>query len=329
MSADIERLTRRWYRRLRPTNLWEAAKHYVMGLLERADQHHVFLNASGLAFSLLICIMPLVLIIFSLLGEFLARPSIADQINAFIDRAIPYGEYAAYIKDLIVTRVQEFATYKREAGVVGFVGLTFAATGLFSGMRTVLNTVFKVNHSESILIAKLRDLVLVLVVMLFVSLATTLLPALEALGGMIESIPWAAKAHEWFGGGLSGDSVSLAVVFVMFLFVYYAVPQSRPPKAAVIVGAFSAAALWFIAKEAFGFYLAHVVTLKKVYGAYSLLVVVAFWIYYSAIVFIIGAEIGQLWEERRYKVRTAEAAEESLKKPAEKTEDRMPSGRDA
>ncbi|MCK7519857.1 MAG: hypothetical protein MZV64_20055 [Ignavibacteriales bacterium] len=31
----------------------------------------------------------------------------------------------------------------------------------------------------------------------------------------------------------------------------------------------------------------------KIYGAYALVVVVAFWIFYASIVFIIGAEIGK------------------------------------
>jgi membrane protein len=269
-----------------------------VGIYNRADEHHIFLNASGLAFSLFICIMPLLLIIFALLGEILARPSINDQIYAFIDRAIPYAEYADYVKAMVTERVVEFTTYKREAGVIGFVGLTFAATGLFSGMRTVLNTVFRVKTSESILIAKLRDLLLVIVVMLFVLLSTTLLPMLDVVLRSLSDVPGVTQAQRWLMGGLPVDIVSLGLIFASFLFIYYAVPQVRPTHGVALVGALSAAILWFIAKEAFGFYVSHVVTLKRVYGAYTLLIVVAFWIYYTAIVFIIGAEIGQLHGER-------------------------------
>jgi len=38
--------------------------------------------------------------------------------------------------------------------------------------------------------------------------------------------------------------------------------------------------------------------MTRVYGAYTLLIAVVFWIYYSAVVFIVGAEIGQLYRER-------------------------------
>jgi len=40
-------------------------------------------------------------------------------------------------------------------------------------------------------------------------------------------------------------------------------------------------------------------TLNRIYGTYALIVVVAFWIYYSSILFLVGAEIGQLYRERR------------------------------
>ena len=76
------------------------------------------------------------------------------------------------------------------------------------------------------------------------------------------------------------------------------VPYRKPPRRAIIVSAVSATILWVLAKQIFGFYIAHFVMLQRVYGTYAIMVVVAFWIYYTAIVFVIGAEIGQLFRER-------------------------------
>ena len=66
------------------------------------------------------------------------------------------------------------------------------------------------------------------------------------------------------------------------------------------MGAFWAALLWEIAKQVFGFYLHNFSGLGKIYGAYALIVVVAFWVYYSSIVFIVGAEIARLYADRLY-----------------------------
>ena len=81
--------------------------------------------------------------------------------------------------------------------------------------------------------------------------------------------------------------------------MYFAVPQTNLPKRVVFISALSAAVLWEIAKQLFSLYLANVVSIRRIYGTYALLVVTAFWIYYSSIVFIIGAEIGQLSRERK------------------------------
>jgi uncharacterized BrkB/YihY/UPF0761 family membrane protein len=46
-------------------NIKKFFKHYLGGLYHRLDEHHIFLLGAGLAFSFLVCSVPLVLIIFS------------------------------------------------------------------------------------------------------------------------------------------------------------------------------------------------------------------------------------------------------------------------
>ncbi|MCH7827530.1 MAG: hypothetical protein IIC75_06115, partial [Bacteroidetes bacterium] len=48
----------------------------------------------------------------------------------------------------------------------------------------------------------------------------------------------------------------------------------------------------------FGYYIYHFGFIGRIYGTYAFLVVVAFWIYYSSVVFIIGAEIAKLHSDR-------------------------------
>jgi membrane protein len=92
--------------------------------------------------------------------------------------------------------------------------------------------------------------------------------------------------------------VTFILVFISFLIVYLAVPHQRPHFRMILVSAISAAILWQVAQQLFGYYVSHFVTLKRIYGTYALFLAIGFWIYYSAIVFIIGAEIGQLYKER-------------------------------
>jgi membrane protein len=83
-----------------------------------------------------------------------------------------------------------------------------------------------------------------------------------------------------------------------FAFLYLTLPQMKPSGRVVTISALTATVLWHLAKVLFGFYIVHFFSIKEVYGAYALLVVVAFWVYYTGIVFIIGGEVGQLYRER-------------------------------
>jgi membrane protein len=280
-------------------NIW----YYLKGLYDRVDEHHIFLMASGLAFSLFICIVPLILIVFFVLGYILQKPSVASEIELFIDKAIPYAEYAAYIKTKVFARVQEFTMYKGLAGPIGFVGLFLASTGLFSSMRTTLNTVYNIQPTESVLLGKLRDLAMVLFVLLYFLVSVAILPALEVIRDYAGGLAVLDKLKIGFAQNLVFGVISFVVMLVIFLLLYWFIPQKRMPVRPVLVSAASAAILWELARQLFGIYIENVVTFNRIYGAYALVVVVAFWIYYTSIVFIIGAEIGQLYRERKKKLK--------------------------
>ena len=60
----------RLFQRAPLRSIREFAVHYVWGLYLRTDEHHLFLMGGGLAFSLFVCIVPFVLIVFAVLGRY-------------------------------------------------------------------------------------------------------------------------------------------------------------------------------------------------------------------------------------------------------------------
>jgi len=273
-------------------------QHYILGLYQRFEEHHIFLLAGGLAFSLFACIVPMIFIIFSILGRVLDKPAIAGEIGALIDRVIPYADQAATIKRIVLARVDEFRLFKSAAGAIGLIGIIIASSGLFGSMRTILNLVYHEKSKRFFLVGKLRDLGLVLLVLLYFLLSTTILPSLEILQRFADRTVFL----RWFQMSGFEDLVASAISFLIilagFFTLYLYIPPVKLPRKVVAISALSAAVLWEIAKQLFSYYVTHAVTLKKVYGAYTLIIVSAFWIYYTSIVFIVGAEIGQLFRER-------------------------------
>ena len=275
-------------------------KHYIGGLINRADEHHVFLLAGGLAFSLFVCIIPFFLIMFAVLGNILDSQNMQAQVNSAISTIIPYDKYADFVKKIVFSRISEVIEYKNVAGIVGGFGLLFAASGLFSSMRTILNKVFGVENTVHFLLGKLRDFALILMVILIFFILTILAPVLDLIRQAAQQ--WQSLSFLSLGifEHFIFSLISLVIIFLVFTLLYLAVPARKLSKRAIFISSLWAAILWETAKQGFGFYLHHFTTLGRIYGTYALVVVVAFWIYYSSIVFIIGAEIGRLYSERKY-----------------------------
>ena len=273
-------------------------KHYFGGLYDRTDRHHLFLLSGGLAFSLFVCIIPMTLIIFWLLGKFLNSAEVELQIVTLIDTIIPYDTYAQFVKEIIFDRVKEVVEYRNIAGWVGIIGLFFAASGFASSLRTILNKVNGTDIDINIFLGKLRDfLVIIIIVLVFLALILTL-PILDFLISFAQTTPYLQVFNQPIFHRVFTASFSFFIMFLIFAVIYKFMPTEKIRKRSVALGAMWAAIFWVGAKILFGIYLSNFTTFSKIYGAYALGIVVAFWIYYTAAVFILGAEIGKLFDER-------------------------------
>jgi membrane protein len=287
-------------------NIIDFIKHYFGGLINRMDDHHVFLLAGGLSFSIFICIIPFALIVFAVVGNILNSEYMQFQVNGLIDTIIPYHQYSEFVKRIIFTRINEVIEYKNLAGIIGGFGLLFAASGLFSSMRTILNTVLDSKTDEHFILAKLKDFALVIMVILIFFITTILMPFVDILRQKADQFQSLHFLYSGIFEHVVFSLLSLVLVFILFSILYFAVPKKKLGKKATLLSALFAALLWETAKQLFGYYIYHFSSLGKIYGTYVLFVVVAFWIYYSSIVFIVGAEIGKLYSDRMYAINKGE-----------------------
>lgn len=290
----------RYYLHLIPAWHWfvKFCKHYFGGLYDRTDRHHLFLLSGGLAFSLFVCIIPMTLIIFWLLGKFLNSVEVAMQINTLIDTLIPYETYSAFVKDVIFQRVEEVVEYRNIAGWVGVIGLFFAASGFASSLRTVLNKVNGTDLDINIFLGKLRDFLVIIIIVLVFLVLILALPILDFFVSFAQETPYLQFFNHPLLQRVFTASFSFFIMFFIFTVLYKFMPIIKIHKRSVAIGALWAAIFWVGAKILFGIYLSRFTTFSKIYGAYALGIVVAFWIYYSAAVFILGAEIAKLFDER-------------------------------
>ena len=298
--------------------------YYLSGLFVRMNDNNLFLLCGGLAFATLLCLVPLVFLIFFVLEVILDVGAIAHLINRAVDMLIPYREEAEYLKKALFSRASGVMTFKKAYGVSGLLILILSVSSLFSSMRTLLNAVFKIEHSFGpkegetepvavgqlknmgapgrwikflhrvlpIAVGKLKDITMVLLILSIFLLSVLSLPILSAV---IDIAPSLLHEYVTYFYGLT----SLALIFAVFLGLYWLLPYQHIQIKVLVIGAFWAALLWKLTEWIFGYYLSHFGSISYLYGAYVLLVVVALWIYLSAIIFILGAQIAQLCREKQ------------------------------
>ncbi|HRI45928.1 MAG: YihY/virulence factor BrkB family protein [Ignavibacteriaceae bacterium] len=296
------RTFRKWrlFFKLSPTitKIKEWSRHYLVGIYDRTDQHHIFLMGGGLAFSIFVCIIPFVLIVFWLLGNFLDSSQVEIQINTLIDAIIPYESYSEFVKSVLYKRINELIEYKNIAGWIGLTGLFFAASGLFTAIRVILNQINGTDVEVNIFKGKLRDFAFIIILILLFLGSTLVFPMFETIRTIANEYSVLRFLDLPIFQQIFVSIFSTLIIFFLFAFMYRMVPTLKIRKRAVVVGALWASFFWEAAKQGFGYYLNNFADFGKIYGTYALIVVVAFWIYYSSIVFILGGEIGKLFSEK-------------------------------
>lgn len=273
--------------------------HYVIGLFKSLNNGHLFLSAAGIAFSIIVSAIPMVLLIFSVLGSIIDPSTIEEQVNTAIDGIIPFHASADYMKRFILSRIPEVVQYKSLAGWLGSFGLLFTSTWLFSSMRTILNKIYKIEEAKSAVVGMLRDFGMVILVLIFILLSTFILPTANFFISLTENIP---VLKQFDLGSLTNNLfsyISIILMFITFHLFYLFIPYGRLGAKVAFFSALWATILWETVRLVFQYYIVNFLALNKLYGTFLFFAVVMFWIFYASIVFLIGAEVGQLYRERR------------------------------
>lgn len=264
------------------------------GFIHKLDQDDIFFLASGLAFNLLICFIPLILVVLSILGFFLhSQQQVLETIQAYLGRLLPQA--SPRMTAIIVNLVKD----RQIVGLVGFVGLIWTAMRLFASIRTVLNTTLEIVSHHSYLREKLHDLIYVLIsgILFFLSfILSAIFDLLKTIPGKL-GLPPLLDVRWW--GWSAGLLVAYFFSVLMFFVLFRVLPSRKPPSRAAFFSALLTGGLWELAKYLFRLYIDYINYFTAVYGSFGLLVAFILWVYYSCSLFVLGGELMWLMTRTR------------------------------
>jgi membrane protein len=247
---------------------------------------------AALAYYTTFSMVPLLIVIIGIIGlvfgQEASQSAIMDQISNLIG-----PQSAAAIKDMIHRADQPSSGII--STVIATVTLLLGAAGFFGQLKDALNTVWGIEAKEGRGVwGVLKDN--------FLSFATVLGTAFLLLVSLVVSTGLAAFG-KWFGNLLPLPEavlqifnmvVSLAVITVLFAFIFKVLPDAHIAWRDVWVGAALTSVLFTIGKFAIGVYLGKS-NVGSSYGAAGSLVLVLVWVYYSVQILLYGAEFTQVY----------------------------------
>lgn len=265
--------------------------------------------AAALAFHALLSIAPLLIIAIAIAGAILGESTARAEVSTLLARTM--GRDAALTVDGWVSQANESGGL---ASVIGAILLFFTASRLGDQLRNALNQVWGVDvYVAESFKATISDYVerrivafaLVLsagpVLLLVFASRAVLSGASEILFGSFE-----------FGGVVSQViqlAGSIVLVAVMTAAAFRLLPDTRIGWRAILPGAFLTSLLFNLGNVAVGLYLGRAGAVAM-YGAAGSAVVILLWVYFSAQLFLYGAEFTEVYARRYGRGLTAREARE-------------------
>ncbi|MFY9825368.1 MAG: YihY/virulence factor BrkB family protein [Thermoanaerobaculia bacterium] len=285
----------------KPHNLWNVLQETFANW----SKHDATTHSAALAYYALFATAPVLILVISVSGWAFGVKAAQGQIQR--DLTLFIGSQAAgVVQDLVVSASGRPRT-GRLAAVAGVVTLLITATGALMQLQDTLNTVWEVIPKpgfflKRLLLKRLLCFGLILGVGLLVLASLAASAGLAALQKVLESrleigtsklIGWGEVAFSWL------------LMTALIAAIFRVLPDVELGWRDVAWGAAFTSVLFLAGRYGIGFYLGRT-GVASTYGAAGSLVLVILWIYYSSLIFLVGAEFTRV-HSRRYREGLAKA----------------------
>ncbi len=278
---------------------------YIRAIARKLSHDDILFLASGIAFNGILTLIPLLLLGASALGILLNSSELAvSRLHTVLNTLFPPQPFATSIKESIVAIISDITVHRTSLGIFGALVLLYTATSLFDAVRSALHTVYRMPRTRGVIASFFRHLgFVVLVFLLFIasSAALWVISTLEGIATHVPAFSFMAlpRVHT-----MLPTMITLILNAFMFYVLYRHIPDTTPPRDASIISTMTATILWVVSGKMFALYLATFSSIGTIYGPYAFILVLLIWVYYSSLVFVIGAVVGQVhWERSRVAAR--------------------------
>jgi len=249
-------------------------------------------RAAAISYYVLFSLFPLVIFTVGILGLVLKDERFQADVVDAIMKNIPLSQDEG--RNDVTNALQNVASTRSGAlGIVGLLTLAWSGSSMFGVVRSSLNQVFHVTAARPIVLQKLLDLGIVLAFAPFFIGSVVATSALRIARTASEDLHYLGDLPENLGTAwwIASTALPITISFVAFFFTYWLIPARRTRAKYVVGGSLLAAVLFEIVKLGFTIYLENFSSYDVVFGSLGAVVAFLFWVYLSANILLLGAEV--------------------------------------
>lgn len=277
---------------------------FARRVYKKADQDQIFFMAGAIAFNVLVAIAPLILATLGITGQILQNrvPHPEEVLLNYITQAIP--AVSAQFEDMVRGVLQTLLEQSSGFTLVGSLLLVWLSTRLVGTLRAALKEVFDVGTDRNILKGKIFDIQMVVLAGTLFALNVSFTFIADIIRGYGEQF-FHVRPLGWVEA-FYFNAVAITSAWIMFLLIYRFLPFRGIHWRTAVVAATFTTTFFELLKRAFAWYVSTIAQYGSTYANLANIIILVLWIYYSAIIFILGGEVGQVAALRRIRRRQKE-----------------------
>ncbi len=278
---------------------------YWQRVWELILKKHVFYNASAITFNLIICSIPFTLILISIIGFVLSIDAAFEEVIRYGRELLPNLSYEGQSGDVIgsaitlETIIEPLVNARTIFGVAGIAILMIFAQGLFHTMKHALFDVFDVEdrkHPAMELVHNFFAFGVIGGVFLFFSIAISII-SLFSFNEI--AIPYTEIVFElgWIAEFLT-NVIPVIFMIILFYAIFRYISERRMQPKVAFLSAIIYTILFEAAKYGISIYLEYALTAYRYfYQGYTVLIIIIFWVFYSAVLFVVTSILARSYQE--------------------------------
>ena len=277
-------------------------RDYARRVWDNSGEDNVFFLAGGLAFNILLAAVPFFLLVVTGLTFLLDSDAASSSalITSMLEALLP--PQADAVRTAILQILNDVLGARTSLAIYSAIGFVWFSTRLFGSLRSVLAEVFDIENERGIVAGKIFDIQITIIASVLIVLyaAVSFYLAIYTRSGvrLLGELGIRAEAittlQYW-----AGQLVAFVVIMLMFFALYKYLPLRRVRARTAIVASFFTTVMFELARLLFSRFIGSFHPGSLYTGTIAALVIAVVWVYYSALIFILGGEVGQVYELRR------------------------------